>query len=42
MINEIARFIARAIPDCTAEEIADILWLPRQASNAQLSPSPMR
>ena len=27
MINEIARCMARAIPDCTAEEIADILWL---------------
>lgn len=29
MIDDIARSLAAAVPDCTAEEIADILWLAR-------------
>jgi cytidylate kinase len=39
VINEIARFVARAIPDCTAEEIADILWLATARNASPVSPN---
>ena len=42
MIKDVARSLAAAIPDCTAEEIADILWLagalPAVPDRARASP----
>jgi signal recognition particle receptor subunit beta len=40
VIDDVARSVARALPDATADEIADILWLARARHVAPVRPDP--